>query len=159
MADNRNNNLEVVKDTFHNCLEAFEEYIGKLNIPDFKRQIYHRTIADSNYTLEGFEDVFLNQLLMVAVSTFKKTAEFRQEIQKEKIGGGVWGRLSHPRELPEVNITGQAEVGKEKLEKITNLLAATDRTNFHFYQGDNRGNNGPATSDTQKNNDLSAKLK
>ncbi|CAG8456754.1 5755_t:CDS:2 [Racocetra fulgida] len=115
--------LEVVKDTFHNCLEAFEEYMEKLSIPDIKRQIYRRTIADSNDTREGFEDLFLTQLLL-------------DRDLLRKIGGGALRHLNHPHELPEVNITGGSESGWKKFEEITNSLSATEKDNFHFYQGE-----------------------
>lgn len=204
MVENKDNfDLKIVIDTFHVFLEAFEEYIGKLNhYPHWenKRQIYRRSIADSNDTLEGFEDLFHTQLLIVAASTCRKTADFRQAIQKEYykwidatgiesdncpdklkhyllevnevleghgekirketqdyikkndikwdlndpkerdilrgIAGGIQSKLNHPRELKEVNIMGQAEAGKIKLEKIASAFSPQDRTNFHFYQGE-----------------------
>lgn len=78
--------MESVLSTFYNCLEALEEYIGKLNHYSnwhSKRQIYRRSIADSNDTLEGFEDLFLTQLLTVKASINRKPEFFRKEVQKE----------------------------------------------------------------------------
>lgn len=90
MTENENYELKLALDSFHNCLESLEEYIGKLNIPAFKRVIYRRTIADSNDTLEGFEDLFLTQFLImtsqVARPAIKDKSEYvliHQEVQKE----------------------------------------------------------------------------
>ena len=81
-----NNELEIVLDTFHNFLEALEEYIGKLDHYknwNSRRQVYRRTIADSNDTLAGFEDLFLTDFPLVIGSIKGKSADFRKEIQKE----------------------------------------------------------------------------
>jgi len=78
--------MELVIDTFHNTLEALEEYIGKAGYySDWgsKRQIYRKSIADSNDTVEGFEDLFLTQLFIVKASVNKKPEFFRKEVQKE----------------------------------------------------------------------------
>lgn len=78
--------MELVIDTFHNTLEALEEYIGKAGYYsdwDSKRQIYRKSIADSNDTTEGFEDLFLTQLFIVKASVNKKPEFFRKEVQKE----------------------------------------------------------------------------
>lgn len=78
--------MELAIDTFQNTLEALEEYIEKANYyPNWssKRQIYRKSIADSNDTLEGFEDLFLTQLLIVKATINKKPDFFRKEIQKE----------------------------------------------------------------------------
>jgi len=78
--------MELVLDTFHNMLEPLEEYIGKAGYYsdwNSRRQIYRKTIADSNDTTEGFEDLFLTQLLIVKASINRKPEFFRKEIKKE----------------------------------------------------------------------------
>lgn len=78
--------MELVIDTFHNTLEVLEEYIGKLNhYPnwDSRRQLYRKKIANSDYTLEGFEDMFLTQLFIVKASVVNKPEFFLKEVQKE----------------------------------------------------------------------------
>jgi hypothetical protein len=49
-----------------------EEYIGKLNQIKIKRQLFWRTIADSNDTLEGFEDLFLTDLFIFSGQVARK---------------------------------------------------------------------------------------
>ena len=91
MTENKNNfELYLALDSFHNLLESLEEYIGKLNLPKFKRKIYRRTIADSNDTTEGFEDLFLTQLSIFtgqvarpAIKDNPKYISIRQAVQKE----------------------------------------------------------------------------
>ena len=83
---NNNELLEIVLDTFHNFLEALEEYIGKLDHYknwNSQRQIYRRTITDSNDTLAGFEDLVLTDFPLVIGSIRGKSADFRKKIQDE----------------------------------------------------------------------------
>jgi len=78
--------MELAIDTFHNTLEALEEYIGKADYYsdwESKRQIYRKSIKDSNDSLEGFEDLFLTQLLIIKATINKKPEFFRKEVQKE----------------------------------------------------------------------------
>jgi len=78
--------MELVVDIFHTTFEVLEEYIGKLNhYPDWdsRRQLYRKKIVNSDYTLEGFEDVFLTQLFIAKASVVNKPEFFRNEVKKE----------------------------------------------------------------------------
>jgi len=67
---------------FHYMLEALEEYVGKTGY-DFRRQLNRKTIADSNDTEEGFEDLFLTQLFIFKAAVGNKPEYLRNEIKEE----------------------------------------------------------------------------
>jgi hypothetical protein len=69
---------------FHYMLEALEEYVKKTGYyPNFKSQLHRKTIADSNDTLEGFEDLFLTQLFIFKAAVGNKPEYLRKEIREE----------------------------------------------------------------------------
>lgn len=111
--------MELAISTFHNMLEPLEEYIGKLECyPDWskKRQLYRNTIKDSNDTLEGFEDLFLTQLLIVTGAVGKKPTDFRKKIQEE------YYRWIGATGIDTNNIPSRAEKLKHYLFEINEIL-------------------------------------
>ena len=69
---------------FHYMLEALEEYVAKTGYsPNFKKQLHRKTIADSDDTVEGFEDLFLTQLFIFKAAVGKKPEYLRNEIKEE----------------------------------------------------------------------------
>lgn len=76
--------MKLALETFHNTLEPLEEYIDKARcFPKFGRQLYRRTIQDSDGSLEEFEDLFLSQLFIFKSQIRKKPEDFRKELKKE----------------------------------------------------------------------------
>ena len=78
--------MELALDSFYNTLEPLEENIGKMGYyPDWdsRRQIYRKTIEDSNDTAEGFEDLFLTNLFVVKTQIRKKPDDFREKLKQE----------------------------------------------------------------------------
>jgi len=80
------NKMKLGLDTFYNILEPLEEYIEKSgNFPGFinKRQIYRKTIQDSEGPLEDDEDLFLSNLFIFARTFHGKPSSFRKVIQED----------------------------------------------------------------------------
>lgn len=78
--------MKVALDTFYNVLEPLEEYIEKTgNYPGFitKRQIYRKSIQDSEGSLENDEDLFLSDLYIFARTFHGKPEFFMKVIQED----------------------------------------------------------------------------
>ncbi|CAG8855319.1 4016_t:CDS:1, partial [Gigaspora margarita] len=78
--------MKVALDTFYNVLEPLEEYIEKSgNYPGFiaKRQIYRKSIQDSEGSLENDEDLFLSDLYIFARTFHGKPEFFMKVIQED----------------------------------------------------------------------------
>ncbi|CAJ0882711.1 10682_t:CDS:10 [Entrophospora sp. SA101] len=118
-----------------------------------KRQIYRKSIADSDSTAEVFEDVFLTDLFIIVASVKDKNEPFRKKIQEEyykkkiaeidlnkpenrkllnEVFAGVDDILNHPPERKKIDIKGDAKAGKETFQQIAQEIAA-EHQNFRFF--------------------------
>jgi hypothetical protein len=80
------NKMKLGLDTFYNVLEPLEEYIEKSgDFPNFieKRQIYRKSIQDSEGTLEADEDLFLSNLFIFARTFHGKPSSFMNVIKDD----------------------------------------------------------------------------
>jgi len=78
--------MKLLLDNFHFMLEPLEEYIEKAGYyPNFinKRQLYRRTLKDSEGPLENDEDLFLSQVFIFASAIQEKPDFFREVIREE----------------------------------------------------------------------------
>lgn len=113
--------MKVALDTFYNVLEPLEEYIEKSgNYPRFitKRQIYRKSIQDSEGSLENDEDLFLSDLYIFA-RTFHGKPEFFMKVIQEDFY--KW--------INAVGITAEntSEELKHFLIEINNVLEGNDK--------------------------------
>jgi len=74
---------KLVFDTFYNAVDALEEYIEKINLPNFKKQIFDKSINSPNRSPEDLADDFLSQLLVLKAIVNNKPEFLREEIKEE----------------------------------------------------------------------------
>jgi len=78
--------MKLLLGNFHYMLEPLEEYIEKAGYyPDFrsKRQLYRKTLRDSEEPLENDEDLFLSQVFIFASAIQGEPSFFREVIRQE----------------------------------------------------------------------------
>lgn len=78
--------MKLLLGNFHFMLEPLEEYIEKADYyPNFrnKRQLYRKTLRDSEGALENDEDLFLSQVFIFASAVRRQPDFFRGVIQEE----------------------------------------------------------------------------
>ena len=112
--------LKLLLSNFHYMLEPLEEYVEKAGFyPNFrsKRQLYRKTLQDSEGPVENDEDLFLSQVFVFASAIQEKPDFFREVIRQEFY---KW-----------INYTGIAagncpEVLKHFLIEINNVINGDD---------------------------------
>jgi hypothetical protein len=78
--------MKLLLSNFHYMLEPLEEYIEKAGYySNFrsKRQLYRKTLQDSEGPVENDEDLFLSQVFVFASAIQEKPDFFREVIQQE----------------------------------------------------------------------------
>src|SRR3989337_3054155 len=78
--------MKLLLGNFHYMLEPLEEYIEKAGYyPNFRsrRQLYRKSIKDSEGPLWNDEDLFLTQLFVFAAAAHGKPQFFREVIREE----------------------------------------------------------------------------
>ncbi|RHZ35583.1 hypothetical protein [endosymbiont GvMRE of Glomus versiforme] len=74
---------KLVLENFHYAIESLEEYIEKIGLPGFRKQIFDQSINSPDRSPADLADDFLAQLLCFKAIVNNKPEFFREEIKRE----------------------------------------------------------------------------